>query len=95
METIVKDRTAAEFEAQARAKNLTFWPAYLCATCGYRCGFVFTHGILGAPSTVGFDEGCYCTGGAENISERSWQDVADRYNAYGQPRAVWDKFWGF
>jgi hypothetical protein len=86
-------RTEEEFKKQVEVKEITFWPHHDCSICGYVCGYHFKNGH------VGYDNGCYCTGRSygENITSRTWSDLAEAYNIQTHPEVIseMDEFWGF
>ena len=70
------NRTADEFEAQAKKHNIKEWDNHDCVMCGYMCKHLFIEG------KVYYDPGCHCTGRGhgENLELRSWQEIAEQYN---------------
>lgn len=83
-------RTAEEFKAQAKVKNITQWPGHNCPKCGYTVGYYFQG------ENVFFDNGCDCFSG-QNLKPRTWEEVANRYNMQTHPDVIkkMDEHWGF
>lgn len=83
-------RLPEEFKIQAEKLDLECWPTIECSICGYQMEYLFEDG------RVFYDSGCFCVR-RENIQERSWQDVANRYNLQTHPDVIksYDEFWGF
>ncbi len=91
MSEIKIERTPNEFREAVEQREITFWPTHPCSMCGYQCGYVF------ASMSVGYDRGCYCTGGGDRVERRTWREVADHYNMQSSPAVIakMDLFWGF
>ena len=79
-----------DFQNQAKLKGIIQWHSHNCTFCEYPVGYHFSG------EDVYYDNGCDCTCG-QNLNERSWEDVAERYNMQTNADVIkrMNDFWGF
>jgi hypothetical protein len=84
-------RTPEEFKQKVKERKVDFWISHPCSMCNYPVGYVFKG------KKVFYDNGCYCTNSPSKLTERKWEDVADKYNQQNHPEVIkrMDEFWGF
>jgi hypothetical protein len=85
-------RPSEDFKNAAKANNITKIDSHDCSMCGYMVGYIISPDY----EHVSFDHGCDCTG-RYVISERSWDDLAHRYNIQTDDNVIkrMNEFWGF
>lgn len=85
-------RTAEEFKAQLRKRNITEWFVSECEQCKQPLRYLF---FSGEPC---FNMDCNCTDSdSANELPVSWEDIAKHYNSQTNPAIItaMDIFWGF
>jgi len=85
-------KTRIDFQIAAFKRRLPTWNIRQCSICNYPLAYVFCNNH----EKLGYDSGCYCTGG-ENIREVSWDQLADYYNMQTNEQYIkeMNDFWGF
>lgn len=68
------EKTGKDLKEAIESNGIEEWQMHNCSICGYLCGYHFKNG------KVYYDNGCYCTNNPDNLSPRSWDDVAEQYN---------------
>lgn len=84
-------KTASDFQQAAQEKNIEGWFFRSCSICTCPVGFVFRDG------RVFFDGNCDCGSWHSDLAPRTWDEVAELYNAQTHPEtiAAFNKYWGF
>lgn len=84
-------KTAIDFKNAAIRKEIKRWDIHNCSMCNYACGYVIDN------DRVFYDSGCDCTYRGQNLSPRSFEDIADHYNMQSNETVIqrMNEFWGF
>ena len=85
------EKTGKDFQEQVEKLDIRFWDHHECSICGYMTKYVFSNG------KVFFDAGCDCNSFPNDVTERSWDEIAEFFNRQTHPNTVkkFHEFWKF